>query len=685
MAISPWTKPLEMKIAPLPFEALAYGYEKKAKREEETDKLLSDVNESFLKINSIPHDTPRKQELVNGLQQEIYSLVDKYKGNISAALPELKALNRKVQYETSYGELGGIKERYNQFAAAEAKRAEAIKRYMMGEKGGMSEDEAAKAREYELLRMNKPIEKTPYGWSSYNTLPSQPHIDIESKVMEVAKELKPESIEQMTGLQYDKNTGYFVNLTTGENRLAADEIEEAAYRMVMQDREVNDYLKFKHTIEGNLENWSNILANSPKEGLIFDTPQGQIQVNPEKWLEDNYYSDVRNAARNAGNIYRQYESTIKADYKENWRERDAAKEARERSLLDFPLPAMTSATGLANMPQPVVANRDGTVQGAEEKADDGIISKVAMFIQTPATYIRSLFVNNFDPGAWLTGTPITKAGKQAEKSFQEAKTQLLTMLKGETKTKQQLIDEQADKLRQDYPEVATMFPKDEQVKTGTKGKFTYDKNATNVVNFVSSALQNSSTVIGNLLVPESPQLMDRIQKTYFNSSVFNNITYKLADGELGTKKEAEEALGYPGGVPQEVLDKAVFNGYGGFLNPGKIYGQIPNSEGVMQTIVIEPDVRTRELYTHSNLASKAFLDHKPQAQVANIRSGNVTTPYYFEYTPYINEDGTYSVKVKQYAIAPGNKKGAFIGEDDALNIYGQEHIEWLKSNSFNIK
>lgn len=686
MAISPWTKPLDMKIAPLPFEALAYGYEKRQQRQDKADELLSTLDESFLKINSIPLDTPRKQELVGELQQQVYSLVDRYKGNLAEALPEIKALNRKVQYETNYGELGAIKERYNQFSTNEAKRAEAVKRYMMGEKGGMTEEEAMNARNYELTRLNKPIEKTAYGWSTYNSLPSQPHVDIETKVMEVAKEIKPESIERMTGLKYD-GQGYFVNLTTGEKKLAAPYIEEVAYRSVMQDREVNDYLKFKHTVSGDLDRWSETLANSPAEGVILDTPQGQMQMDPNKWLEENFYGDVRRAARNAGNIYRQYETTIEADYKENWRERDAAKEARERQLLDFPLPAQTVPAAMQNLPEATTVNPDGTIRGGQDRPDDNFVEQWGTMLAPLGSLIRYSFAGIFDPGIRTTGQPTTKSGIAAVQAMQQDAKDLETMIAGTSKTKQQLVDEQAQQLRKDYPELAQAFPRVEKTTTNDKGQqVKYDANAGKIANFVRQSITNSQAVIGNMLTPESPTLSERIQKQYFNKNVFDRVSYSLADGKLGTKKEAQEALGFEGGVPQEVLNQAVFNGYGGFLNPGAILAQVPNSEGVPQNIVVEPDERTRRTYTHSRNASKAFLEHKPTASIEYTTDATGRqTPYYFEYKPSISPDGRYTVKIEQYTLTPDNKKGTFVESEDAMEVYAKEHTDWLQDNSFTLR
>jgi hypothetical protein len=680
MAISPWTKPLEMKIAPLPFEALAYGYEKRQQRQDKADELLSGLDESFLKINSIPLDTPRKQELVGELQQQVYSLVDKYKGDLAGALPEIKALNRKVQYETNYGELGAIKERYNQFSTAEAKRAEAVKRYMMGEKGGMSEEDALNARNYELSRMNKPIEKTAYGWSTYNTMASQPHVDIETKVMEVAKEMKPQTVEQMTGLKYDSNTGYFVNLTTGDTSLAADEIERAAYRMVMQDREVNDYLKFKHTVSGDLDNWRQTLANSPAEGVIIDTPQGQVQMNADQWLEESFYGDVKRAARNAGNIYRQSKRTINADYKENWRARDNEREARERALYDFQLPAQTLPAVAASAPESVGVSPDGSIQGGQENAAGTGLRRWGYLLSPVRDMIGVGIAAIFDPTLATTGVPSSNSGRAATQRLNQSVEDMGKIFS--TETKQQAFDKQAEELRKEFPEVATKFPKTQKTKQTGDGSVTYDANAGNVINFVQQSIKNGSAVIGNMMTPRQPAMSESVQKALFNTNVFNRVTYSLQEG--GTKRQAEEKLGFEDGVPQEALDKAVFTGFGGFLNPGAVLAQIPDKNGVPQDIVMEQDAATKRVYTHSIRASQAFKNNKAQQQVVYEADNGVNKPFLYEYSPNISADGVYGVKINRYSVTPDNKKGTLLNSSDAKSVYEQEYVNWLTQNNFTL-
>lgn len=686
MAISPWTKPLDMKIAPLPFEALAYGYEKQAKRQEEADKGLQDLNDSLLKIGAIPVDAARRDEIVGSVQSQVKNIVDKYGvNNLQAALPEIKNLNRQIQYETTYGELGGIKSRYDGYLNSQKQKQEYVKKYIeTGGKEGMNPEDAEQQLGYELNRLNaNPIGKTKFGtWDGYQTMAALPSIDYNKEAFNIAKEIKPTTIEQRTGLKIGPH-GYLVDESGTVKALLADEIEKIVLETMSSDPRVMQYTDYKHTISGNKDTWKSTLEQSPYGVLSTD---GQSMENPETWLNNRYYKDIRSAARNAGNVYRQYERTSDIDYKENWQARDAAKEARERELLDFPLPAQTTNAPLENIPAAVTVNPDGSIQGGEAKADDNFIKQWGILLAPVRDMVRYSVMGMFDPGMRMGFEPTTKSGKAAKEGLNTSMQDLSSLVRGDFKTEQQLVEEQATKLRQDFPEVAAMFPKATGSKQGKEGTITYDKNAGNVINFVNGAVQNSSAVIGNMLVPESPQLAERIQKTYFNSNVFNKVTYRLQDGETGTKKEADEVLGFEGNAPQEALDKAIFNGYGGFLNPGSILAQIPDEDDVPRNIIIEPDNTTKSIYKHSRIASKVFSDHKAEKQIMKIRAENGDeTPYYFEYVPYISQNGTYGVKINQYNVTPTGDKSTFVGQADAFEVYKAEHTKWLEYNNFKNK
>ncbi len=686
MAISPWTKPLQMKIAPLPFEALAYGYEKQAKRQEEADKGLQDLNDSLLKIGAIPYDTQRRDELVNNIQGQVKSIVDQYGvNNLQAALPAIKNLNRQIQYETTYGELGGINARYKGYTESQKQKEEYVKKYIeTGGKEGMNPQDAEQQLQYELHKLNaKPISKNKFGsWDTYQTMAAMPSIDYNKEAFNIAKEIKPTVIEQRTGLKLD-NYGYLVDKSGTRKMLAADVIQDIVQETMMTDPRIRQYTDYKHTISGNKDNWKAVLEQSPY-GVLSD--DGQSMENPETWLNKRYYGDIMNAARNAGNVYRQYEETSDAAYHQNWIMKDDRDAEKQRALLNFPLPAQATNAPLENIPATVKVSSDGSIQGGEEKADDNFLKQWGIMLSPIKDMIKIGVATTFDPTFRMTGVPSSQSTAKAVQGLEQSMDNLNNMITGQTKSKQQLIDEQAAKLREDFPEVARFFPKTQGTKKGKDGTITYDSNAGNVINFVNDAIKNSSAVIGNMLVPESPQLAERIQKTYFNSNVFNAVTYRLKDGELGTKKEADEQLGFEDGAPQEALDKAVFTGYGGFAEgPGSILAQVPGADGVPKNIVIEPDNTTKNTYMHSRTASKVYSDHKPVEGVMRIREGNVSIPYYFEYKPYISENGTYGVKINQYNVTPKGEKGTFIGEADAFDVYAEEHKNWLNSNNFNLK
>jgi len=136
MAISPWTRPLEMKIAPLPFEALAYGYEKRQKREDEGYTLSSTLEDDLLKIKALDVDKPKRNAKIQEFRNQVSTLYDQNKGNYAQMIPALRDLSRKIKYETTYGDLADINAKANEYATLSSEFDKAEKE---GKFGGLGQ------------------------------------------------------------------------------------------------------------------------------------------------------------------------------------------------------------------------------------------------------------------------------------------------------------------------------------------------------------------------------------------------------------------------------------------------------------------------------------------------------------------------------------------------------------------
>lgn len=315
MAISPWTKPLDMKIAPLPFEALAYGYEKRAKKEEEADKLYSDLEGEFAKIGALPVDTPERNRIIQEYRDKLSSMYDQNRNNPSSLVGGFKQVQRDFIKELNYGKLGGIYKRHQGYLESAKEKSDYVSSYVKTGKG-LTDEEAQQTLNHELSVLNaNPIEQTPYGnWQSYSTKSVVPHVEVQKVALELGEKIKPEELEAFSGLK-SAGKGYLYNEKTGTTELAAPYIAQMVRNTMMTMPEINSFLDFKHTVSGNKDAWVKEATQNPYGLLSRD---GTQSVEPNEWFARQYYNDVENAANNAGNLLQQRKITKDRDYMKDW-------------------------------------------------------------------------------------------------------------------------------------------------------------------------------------------------------------------------------------------------------------------------------------------------------------------------------------------------------------------------------
>jgi hypothetical protein len=320
MAINMFTKPAEFKYVELPFEAIAAAGAARQKRYDEGDKLTSDINDTFLKIGSRKLDTPRKQELVNEYQQQIYDVVDNYSGDLGAALPKIKELQRKINYDMAYGELGAINSDYKKEQESIAEIQKLNEEYIKtGGKSGISGEEAQALLNYEMNELNNsPVRKNPDGtWSSYQKYQRMPTINVYEEAREIGKLMKPETIEQLTGLRAIGG-GFYQHGKETKKYLEAEAIQMAVEQTMRNDPRFTSYLAWRNEITGK-----NKAVRGYLDQNMVTTPEGiqylpgkdnQTMVNPMAWADEVLHSHFTNAAADAGRLLRQSEITRDVDY-----------------------------------------------------------------------------------------------------------------------------------------------------------------------------------------------------------------------------------------------------------------------------------------------------------------------------------------------------------------------------------
>lgn len=324
MAITFGSKPAEFKYVELPWEVIAAAGAAKQKRYDEGDKEISNINDTFLKIGSIKVDTPRKQQLVDDYQQQIYGVVDSYSGDIGAALPKIKELQRKINYDMTYGELGAINNRYKSQQESIADIQKYNEEYIKsGGKNGISGEEAQLLLNYETNELNNvPVQKNPDGtWTTYQKYHRMPTINMYEEARQIAANMKPETIEHVTGLK-SIGGGFYQYGEQTDKILEAEAIQIAVEQTMRNDPRFTSYLEWRNEITGKNKAVNNYLQQN-----LTQTPEGipylpgkdaagneSVWINPYAWKDEVLHEDFRNAAADAGRIFQQREITRDVNY-----------------------------------------------------------------------------------------------------------------------------------------------------------------------------------------------------------------------------------------------------------------------------------------------------------------------------------------------------------------------------------
>jgi hypothetical protein len=324
MPINIWSKPAQLSITPLPFEAIAAAGAAKQKAYDEGDKALTDLNDNFLKIGSLPVDSPRKQELVGGYQKEMNDIADSYGNDLGAALPKIKQLQRRLNADLSTGELGGIKTRYDGYLTRVKEIDDYRKKYIeSGGKQGLSDEDAQNLLNYELTNPaynGAPIKKTAYGtWNIYKPSEVRYTLNYNTKADEFAGKMKPEVITHLTGLQPVKDaagniTGYMQHGDIKTTKLPAEAIKQATAIAMQLDPEVTGYRDWNARISGKADKIAQAMAENPNGFLTAD---GMSMISPEHMAELTLNKDIYNAAETMGLKYQQNEIDRNMSYMED--------------------------------------------------------------------------------------------------------------------------------------------------------------------------------------------------------------------------------------------------------------------------------------------------------------------------------------------------------------------------------
>ncbi len=352
MAINIWTKPAEFKYVELPFEAIAAAGAAKQKAYDEGDKSLTDLEENFLKIGSLPVNAARKDELIGGYQKEIYDIADQYGNDLGAALPKIKQLQRRLNADLATGELGGIKGQYDGYLERK-KEIEGYEKSFIEGKGGLSPEDAQALLNFELTNPElngSPLKKTKYGtWEKYKPYTTMPTLDYTKVADEFASKMKPEVITELTGLMPVKDasgnvTGYMQHGNVKTTLLPSEAIELATGEALKLDSKVTGYRDWQAAISGKADKVSRAIQENPNGFLSRD---GMSTLSPAYVADVTMNDGIYNAAKAMGLKYRQSEIDRNMSYMDDWRAKEdykAAMEAGYTILGEAPLSTVPGTT-----------------------------------------------------------------------------------------------------------------------------------------------------------------------------------------------------------------------------------------------------------------------------------------------------------------------------------------------------
>lgn len=647
---------------PINFEEILQLGALKEKQFEQGQAAADELSNTFLNIKSLDVDNPRAKEIGNQYEADLQKIISDSKGDYSTITPKLRSLKTKYAKDALQGEIAAIQGNYGAHAADKERIIELVDKKLV--------DSSIGAKLLEQSLYNYKGIGTPNALGKYNLYKSSSPAEQVSFSDEAEKRAKGWMADAEAKGQIVKQGGYWVKTDGSREQITAQEIYDSVYNDMLNDPKIKAYANQL----GSLDTYKIPLQNAPDGTQYYDLGNKYYSPSLPSDVSNEYIS---NAVKLAANKYSYLKTKDDISINEDAFALKDYENQSAKDLYRYNLPATNLPK--EGVPDKIRTNADGSVLG------QGNQSIVTSSIENAKETGKSAFEGIWGILQMNTLLPFfDPAG--AQESFTKSSI-YNAMSKVPSPDKQKLTDISAQEFRKQFPKLNEMFP--ENKKKNDKGS--YDANAANVINYVHDAMMQNQTIINQIDVPSDP-VKASVKNQLFNTNTFSKLNYKLSTGgKLETKDEANKQIGK---ITQEKLDKAQFNGFAGFADPGAIYAQMPNDDDEMVNITLEPDNTTKEIYFHSRDASKVYKTGKPITAVKNINDGKKLTPYVFEYYPDINEEGV-KVLINYYEYDPKTKsKGKQLNinpetglaePENAFEKYNEEYKMWTEYNKFKLK
>ena len=116
MAITPWFKPAELSITPLPFQQIAQAGAMMQKQYDTGQAAETLLEDQFAKIKALPIDAEKRDAKLKEYKDQITNLYNSAGHNYAQMLPGLAQIEKSFKQDATYGDLGGINSNAESYA-----------------------------------------------------------------------------------------------------------------------------------------------------------------------------------------------------------------------------------------------------------------------------------------------------------------------------------------------------------------------------------------------------------------------------------------------------------------------------------------------------------------------------------------------------------------------------------------
>lgn len=226
---------------PLPFQEMQKALNIKQKQYDENQALMKGIEDSIMKVKSIPlDDTELKKEILGGYENEIDNIIQQSGGDLSQVSNQVRDLARKANVDLTRGTLSEINRRGAQFEQDIASGSKLI------QEGKRSRDLEEGIRNTFINRYYNEGGGVRQG-GDYGIYNLTPRVDISKKLTTYGKEMAPQITKYATILEDEKKgmsiPGYRTKYTREDKIRAAKDVMNVVGQYAQRDDEIQSWLQ----------------------------------------------------------------------------------------------------------------------------------------------------------------------------------------------------------------------------------------------------------------------------------------------------------------------------------------------------------------------------------------------------------------------------------------------------------